>query len=147
MRNMEVPVCDLFSEKIVEGQVCYEANINQLREKKNIPPSEWRLAVEKGLILIIDTNDEYDVKNLLQKEVSPGAGNNEIKDRKMKFDPYRKADDEKGFTIMVKSISKLNFDTDTDTNNDTDIKNDTKNDTHIKNDTTMKLTFTHYQCH
>ena len=59
VNNFQVPVCDIFRMKIVNGQVCYEADINQYKNKAT------RNALIKGLSLIIDTNDEFDVKNLL----------------------------------------------------------------------------------
>ena len=60
--DFHVPVCRLFREKIVDGQVCYEADLNQYRDRVN-----WKEALLSGLSLIIDTNDEYDVKNILEK--------------------------------------------------------------------------------
>ena len=69
----------------------------------------------------------------------------------MKFDPYRKADDEKGFTIMVKSISKLNFDTDTrndiDTSNGTDTNNDMTLTMGLFNTDTLKTSTVYYNVH
>ena len=60
LSNFQVPVCRLFTEKIVNGQVCYEADIS--RHKKNV--THWDEALHGGLNLIIDTNHEYDIKNL-----------------------------------------------------------------------------------
>ena len=58
------PVCNMFREKIVDGQVCYEADINQF---KNLE-IDWTNAYQKGFGFIVDTNDEYDVKNWNMKE-------------------------------------------------------------------------------
>ena len=63
LSSFQVPVCNLFREKIVNGQVCYEADVNQY--KKDIV--SWGEALQKGFTFIIDTNDEYDVKNLMEK--------------------------------------------------------------------------------
>ena len=54
----------MFTEKIVSGQVCYEADLNQF--KKNI--SNWKRSLQRGISLIIDTNDEYDLKDLIYKD-------------------------------------------------------------------------------
>ena len=99
MRKFQVPVCDLFREKVISGQLCYEAEINHLR---SLGDSEaWKLAVEAGLILIIDTSDEYDVKNLLKKKTPTAVTNKQLK----YVDPYRKLADDESFKIMLKSIS------------------------------------------
>ena len=58
--HFQDPVCDLFKRKVVKGQICYEADIN--RHKKNV--TNWDEALHGGLNLIIDTNHEYDIKNL-----------------------------------------------------------------------------------
>ena len=60
--NFQVPVCRLFRKKIVNGQICYEADLNQYRDRV-----KWKEALSSGLNLIIDTNDEYDVKNIIPK--------------------------------------------------------------------------------
>ena len=52
-RNFQVPVCSLFKERMVNGQVCYEANLSQYDKQ-----SRWEEVLNKGLGLIIDTSDE-----------------------------------------------------------------------------------------
>ena len=61
LSNFQVPVCSLFRKKIFSGQVCYEADINQFKNK---------------ISFIVDTNDEYDVKNLIQRQSSNSLENN-----------------------------------------------------------------------
>ena len=56
-------LCSLFRKKIFSGQVCYEADLNQFKNK-----IDWKKALKKGFSFIIDTNDEYDVKNLFQRK-------------------------------------------------------------------------------
>ena len=57
------PVCDIFSEKIVGGQVCYETDLNRYREGNQ----NWEDLLQKGFIFIVDTNEEYDVRNLFER--------------------------------------------------------------------------------
>ena len=96
MPGFDVRVCDIFQEKVVDGQVCYEADVNSLRKH-----GDWKLAVERGLVLIVDPGDEYDVKNLLKKDTMPRVDN-----KKIKFvDPYRKLEDDESIRILLKSIS------------------------------------------
>ena len=54
--DFQFPVCNLFRKKIVEGQVCYEADVNQHKNDMD--------EIQFGFI--IDTNDEYDAHNLIQ---------------------------------------------------------------------------------
>ena len=63
LSNFQVPVCSLFRKKIFSGQVCYEADLNQFKNK-----IDWKRALKKGFSFILDTNDEYDVKNLFQRK-------------------------------------------------------------------------------
>ena len=51
-------------------QVCYEADINQLMGKVD----NWEEALQQGFSFIVDTNDEFDVKNLIDKKSSATLG-------------------------------------------------------------------------
>ena len=93
--NFHVPVCRLFREKIVDGQVCYEADLNQFRDRVN-----WKEALSSGLTLIIDTNDEYDVKNILEKKEL--GEKNVVKS----IDAFTNEKEDNSFTLMLKTISK-----------------------------------------
>lgn len=95
LNNFQVPVCALFKEKIVEGQVCYEADVNQLKNKV-----DWKSALQKGLSLIIDTNDEYDARNLLVKKFTKSL------ESRLVFDAYKEAEEENNFLIMLHTISE-----------------------------------------
>ena len=90
----DVPVCGLFTEKIVKGQLCYEAELNQFK-----PLLNWRDALQEGLSLVIDTNDEYDVKNILEKQSL--ARNDQIEI----FPIYKQAKNFNSFKIMLQTIS------------------------------------------
>ena len=93
--DFHVPVCRLFREKIVNGQVCYEADLNQYRDRVN-----WKEALSSGLTLIIDTNDEYDVKNILEKKEL--GEKNVVKS----IDAFTDEKEDNSFTLMLKTISK-----------------------------------------
>ena len=97
LNNFQGQFCSLFTEKIVDGQVCYEADINQFKNKL-VP---WDKTLQNGLRLIIDTNDEYDVKNILEKKSPIKRENFES------FDPFKNTEDESSFTILLKTISKI----------------------------------------
>ena len=44
-------------------QVCYEADLNQYMERNQ----NWEVLLQKGFIFIVDTNEEYDVRNLFER--------------------------------------------------------------------------------
>ena len=96
--NFQDQFCGLFRVKIVDGQVCYEANVNQFKNNFN-----WDQTLYRGLSLIIDTSDEYDVKNILERNSSTNEENLQI------FDSFKKTEEESSFTIMLKTISKIIF--------------------------------------
>ena len=94
--NFQVPVCSLFRKKIFSGQVCYEADLNQFKNK-----IDWKKALEKGFSFIIDTNDEYDVKNLFQRKSSRRLENNP------ELDIFKETEDDHKFAVMLKTISEI----------------------------------------
>ena len=60
------PVCDLFREKTLNGQVCYEADVDSyLRSHRH-----WDKNLDLGFNFIVDFNEEYDVKNLIPRTKS-----------------------------------------------------------------------------
>ena len=96
LNNFQGQFCSLFREKIVDGRVCYEADLNQFKNKNN-----WDKTLQAGLRLIIDTNAEYDVKNILEKKSTKNAENLDS------FDPFQNNEKESSFTILLKTISKI----------------------------------------
>ena len=96
LSDFQVPVCSLFIKKIFSGQVCYEADLNQLKYK-----IDWKRALKKGFSFIIDTNDEYDVKNLFQRKSPRSLENN------LEFNSFKETDDDNNFAVMLKTISEI----------------------------------------
>ena len=96
--NFQVPVCSLFRKKIFSGQVCYEADLNQFKNK-----IDWKRALKKGFIFIIDTNDEYDVKNLFQRKSPRRWVNN------LFFNSFKETEDDHKFAVrvMLRTISEI----------------------------------------
>ena len=63
VEGFQVPVCSAFTGKIVNNQLCYEVDLNRFRDQV-----DWEEALQSGLSLVIDTNDEYDVRKLLTED-------------------------------------------------------------------------------
>ena len=87
----------MFKRKVVRGQICYEADINQFKVKVH----DWEEALQNGFSFIIDTNDEYDVKNLLDKNSSSSLGNGRPRHRTV----YQRSVSDKRVIIRLKTIS------------------------------------------
>ena len=49
----EVPVCNVFLAKVWNDQVCYEMNLNQFKDEKNI-----KYQLKYGITLVLDFNEE-----------------------------------------------------------------------------------------
>ena len=96
--NFQVPVCSLFRKKIFSGQVCFEADLNQFKNK-----IDWKRAIKQGFSFIIDTNDEYDVKNLLQRNSQRRLENN------LGFNSFHKNEDDHKFAVMLKTIMEIEW--------------------------------------
>ena len=94
--SFQTPVCNLFKEKIVAGQVCYEADINQFKHGAN-----WAEILTKGFGFLVDTNDEYDVKKSSRKSPDPET----TKKTKKSVDIYKHLETSDTFRILLKTIS------------------------------------------
>ena len=87
----------MFREKIVSGQVCYEANLNQFRSKV-----DWGRSLKAGLSFVVDTSEEYQVKNIFRKKESGKVTTSGV------FDAYTNTKEGKrSFTVMLGTISEL----------------------------------------
>ena len=81
----------------MRGQICYEADINHFKEKVD----NWEEALNIGFSFFVDTNDEYDVRNLLEKRTQEAETN-----ITRKFSPVlRDAGGDKTFSILLETIS------------------------------------------
>ena len=94
--GFQTPVCNLFKEKIVAGQVCYEADINQFKHG-----AKWVEILTKGFGFLVDTNDEYDLKKSFRKSLDPET----TKKTKKNFDFFKNTETEDTFRILLKTIS------------------------------------------
>ena len=95
LSNFQVPVCSLFRKKIFSGQVCYEADLNQFKNKIN-----WKKALENGFSFIIDTSDEYDVKNLFERKSPRKLSVNFF------FKSFKETEGGNHFAVMLNTISE-----------------------------------------
>ena len=86
----------MFREKIVSGQVCYEANLNQFRTKV-----DWGRSLKAGLSFVVDTSEEYQVKNIFRKKESGKVTTSGV------FDAYTDLEEDRSFTVMLGTISEL----------------------------------------
>ena len=91
------PVCSAFTRKIVNNQLCYEVDLNRFRDQV-----DWKESLQSGLSLVIDTNDEYDVRKLMTE-------NKNIKTEEDVLDSYFKNNWQEKFSIILKTISKYLF--------------------------------------
>ena len=95
--GFQAPVCSAFTRKIINNQLCYEVDLNRFRDQV-----DWQESLQSGLSLVIDTNDEYDVRKLLTE-------NGNIKTEENKLDPYQNKQLQGKFSIFLKTISKSLF--------------------------------------
>ena len=93
--NISLPVCDLFREKIISGQLCYEADVDHYM--KGI--DDWDQTLETGFNFIIDFNEEYDLKNFIQKGLERTQKTNSS------LSLYKQTANEGLFDIRLQTIS------------------------------------------
>ena len=58
------PVCSAFQETVLEGQVCYQLDVNTYRARL-----DWRASRQFGLGLLVDTNQELDSRAMYFRDI------------------------------------------------------------------------------
>ena len=84
------PVCDIFTPVVFNDQLCYEANLDKLRDDQ-----KFLTQLKMGLILIIDYNEEK------QFETFVGESKKNNKEKKLKFS------DDSAASIHMDTIGNL----------------------------------------
>ena len=97
LSDFQAPVCAQFRERTVRGQLCYEADLNMYRQS-----GRWEEATQTGFSFIVDTNEEYNVNNLLVKQDQSRQGNYSGGFVTV----YKQTVTDKGLKILLKTISK-----------------------------------------
>ena len=64
--NFDVPVCDIFQPTNYLDQICYETDLENLKDSRKI-----RNQLEMGLTLIIDYNEERQNYKMIENEPNP----------------------------------------------------------------------------
>ena len=77
-----IPVCHIFKPKHYFDQLCYETNLQELKDSKNL-----RNQLEFGLTLVLDYNEERQFENKSLEKKNDADGN-------------------KSFSMFVDTISK-----------------------------------------
>ena len=68
VNEFDIPVCNIFKPRIYFDQICYEADLQKLKESKKIEEQ-----LELGLTLVLDYNEERQLNfNVTPKKVSNG---------------------------------------------------------------------------
>ena len=94
-----VPVCTSFREKQYDGQLCYEIDVNEYKEKV-----DWQSSLQTGLSFIVDNNEEYDMKKIIFDTVTKESPNEDL------LNAFAKSEVLKSFSVHLQTISII-FDT------------------------------------
>ncbi len=65
INEFEIPVCNIFKPKNYFDQLCYETNLQDLKDSQKIGKQ-----LEMGLTLVLDYNEERQNYNIIQKNTS-----------------------------------------------------------------------------
>ena len=91
VNEFKTPVCNIFRPRIYLNQLCYETNLQAIRDSQKIEKK-----LESGLTLVLDYNEERQYYNSVQKNKSQA-----------KEETYQNNDD---VSIYLDTISSLDFD-------------------------------------
>ena len=89
--DFEVPVCNIFAAKVLNDQVCYEMDLNLLKDENDI-----KFQLKDGITLILDFNEERQFKKIVIEQ------ENNFKKRNYLYD-----DEENSVQVHLDSIGKL----------------------------------------
>ena len=67
VNKFDIPVCNIFKPRIYYDQLCYETDLQELKDSNKKVLEEQ---LEKGLALIIDYNEERQIYNSIDAEKS-----------------------------------------------------------------------------
>ena len=62
IQDFEIPVCNIFRPRIYLDQLCYETNLQNIKDSQEIGKQ-----LESGLTLVLDYNEERQYYNSIQK--------------------------------------------------------------------------------
>ena len=91
INHFDLPVCIKFRQKILEGQLCYQVDINQIKNQV-----EAKEAIKHGLLVMIDYNDDKMITEHLN-----GPARNEL------HETLSKEDNIIGAKIFIETLGKV----------------------------------------
>ena len=97
--GLRKPVCRIFREKMVLGQVCYEADLSLLT--RNQTNRQLKETLQRGFSFVVDINDEYDVKNLIKRRKEKGEEKSNTENL------FKHSVDKDSLEIRLKTISNI----------------------------------------
>ena len=65
--QLDLPVCNKFRPKMIEGQLCYQIDVNEVKDQIDV-----KKAIQHGLIFVMDYNeDKMITENISVSEEKP----------------------------------------------------------------------------
>ena len=89
-----IPVCRSFREKSFNGQLCYEADINQYKGRV-----DWQKSLQTGLSFVVDINEEYNIKKIIFDEATKQNSDGDL------LNAFAKSEVLKTFSVHLQTIS------------------------------------------
>ena len=90
--NFRVPVCNIFQEVILDGQLCYRADVNKLKEKVAWEKERQKI-ITSGFMFVLDYNEDRNVVLDLNDEIEEVKVHNKLMDSMILGDSSEKGDD------------------------------------------------------
>jgi len=93
--RVAVPHGSSFREKQYDGQLCYQVDVNQYKEKV-----DWQASLQAGLSFVVDMNEEYDMKKVMSDKSVKMNNNEDL------LNAFAKSEASKSFSVHLQTISK-----------------------------------------
>ena len=90
--GFSIPVCNIFQAKVWNNQLCYEVDLQKLKDKHNLEDQ-----LKKGLILLLDYNEELQLNGV--------TINDKVNRKKLKNSYFFEEQDD-SVNIHLNTISK-----------------------------------------
>ena len=91
-----IPVCTSFTEKIHNGQLCYEADLNKYKGTV-----DWQEFLQTGFSFVVDINEEYNIKKIIFDEPTEQNSDDDL------LNAFAKSEVLKTFSVHLQTISMI----------------------------------------
>ena len=102
--TFSVPVCNIFEEVVLDGKLCYQADVNKLKEQVDWEKEKEKI-VTSGFMFMLDYNEDRGIHEVSKNKKKERMGYDKLLDSNILGEENRKAEDGKSM-VYIDTIGK-----------------------------------------